>query len=677
MPYLRNKKFEDTADPFVLKHGGFKHGKLEKYSHFRDWIESSFIPSGRVGEVVGRTFEFSRLKFYIFFIFLLSAVLFGRVGWMQIIKGDKYSSLSDNNSVRTRSLVANRGIIYDTTGRPLVRNTANFVLYLTPSYLPANLEKREAILEQAGNIIFPNDPAQKETVLNGLRDKLSKITSKSTNYSEPIFIVDNLDYDKAMLFNLSANEMPGISLSINDRREYLTNGVLTLSHILGYTGKVSDSDLSAPGSQYKSIDYVGKAGLEDYWENTLKGTKGEEKIQVDAMGDENKVLGETPAINGSDLQLSIDYDLQKKTEEILETRLKASKISEKAVVIIMNPNNGEILTLASLPSYDNNLFANGISSADYAKLANDQNKPLFDRSISGEYPSGSTVKMVVAAAALQEKVITEHTTVNSTGGIHVNQWFFPDWLAGGHGITDVRKAIAWSVNTFFYTIGGGYQNFVGLGVDRLAKYMRLFGMGAETGIDLPNESAGFVPSKTWKEQVKGESWYIGDTYHMAIGQGDLLVTPLQDANWTAVFANHGTLYQPHLVKAILSNNDKTVTPVAPKILGQNLVDPYNIEVVRQGMRQTVLSGSAQKLQSLPVEAAAKTGTAQWGAGAAPHAWFTCFAPYKDPQIVVTVMVEEGIEGSQISLNVAQDILQYYFTRGNATSSTSTLSSLAK
>jgi penicillin-binding protein 2 len=679
MPQAFHKKSQNNPDdPFTLKHGGFKHGKLEKYSHFREWIESSFIPSGRIGEVVGRTFEFVRLKFFIFFIFLFSVLLLGRVAWLQIIKGDYYSSLSNNNSVRTQTIEAKRGIIFDATGRPLVRNAANFILYLTPSAMPSDPAKKDQVLEKAGAIIFPNDPAQKESLLAGLRDKLDKINPNSPDYTKPISLADNLDYDKAMLFNLSADEMPGITLSTKDLREYLTDGIFSLSHILGYTGKVSDTDLT-PDSGYKSIDYIGKAGLETTWENTLKGSSGEKKIQVDAFGAEKKVMSETPAVDGSDLILSLDYDLQKKSEQILESRLKALKISEKATVIVMNPNNGEILTMISLPAYDNNLFAKGISSADYAKLANDPNKPFLDRAISGEYPSGSTVKMVVAAAALQEKVISEHTTVNSTGGLHVNQYFFPDWLAGGHGITDVRKALAWSVNTFFYMIGGGYDKFVGLGVDRLTKYMRLFGLGTETGIDLPNESPGFVPSIAWKKQVKGESWYIGDTYHLAIGQGDLLVTPLQDANWTAVFANHGTLYQPHLVKAILTNDDKTITPVAPKILGQNLVDPYNIEVVRQGMRQAVTSGSAAKLQSLPVEAAAKTGTAQWGSGtgSAPHAWFTCFAPYKNPQIVVTVMVEEGIEGSQISLNVAQDILQYYFTRNKATSTAIALPSSAK
>ncbi len=666
-------------DPFVLKHGGFKNGKLEKYSHFREWIESSFIPGGKIGEVVGRTFEFSRLNIFIIFILVFSGLLVARVGWLQVVKGDYYSSLADNNSVRTERIEAKRGIIYDRTGRPLVRNAANFILYLSPADLPADPAKRDQVLEKAGGMIYPADTIKKESLLDGLRAKLAKLVPGSPDYSQPIPIMDNLPYDEAMLFNLSAQDMPGIVLSTKDQRQYLTDGVLSLSHILGYTGKVSDTDLERYGKDYTPIDYIGKAGVENSWESALKGSSGASKIEVDALGNAKKVLSEQPAVDGSDLELSIDYDLQKKSEEILAARLKEAKIDGKAVVIIMDPNNGEILTLISLPSYDNNLFAKGITTDEYNQLANSPDKPLFDRSISGEYPSGSTVKMVVAAGALQEGVITEHTTVNSTGGIHVGQWFYPDWLAGGHGITDVRKALAWSVNTFFYMIGGGYQNFVGLGVDRLDKYMLLFGLGMETGIDLPNESPGFVPSKAWKEQVRGETWYVGDTYHLAIGQGDLLVTPLQDANWTAVFANHGTLYQPHVVKAVLTNNDQTVTPVQPKIIRQNMVDPYNIEVVRQGMRQAVTSGSATKLQNLPVEAAAKTGTAQWSAdpSSVPHAWFTCFAPYQNPQVVVTVLIEQGIEGSQISLNVADDILQYYFAREKNPNATSTAFSLAK
>ncbi|MCK4554296.1 penicillin-binding protein 2, partial [Candidatus Parcubacteria bacterium] len=280
--------------------------------------------------------------------------------------------------------------------------------------------------------------------------------------------------------------------------------------------------------------------------------------------------------------------------------------------------------------------------------------------ISGEYPSGSTIKPVIAAAALEEGIISEHTSFTSVGGIKVGQWFFPDWRAGGHGITDVRRAIAESINTFFYYIGGGHQDFKGLGIDRIYKYGELFGLNAQLGIDLAGEVSGFLPTKKWKEETKGERWYIGDTYHLSIGQGDILVTPLQVANYTSVFANGGALYRPHLVKQILSGGDKVFKEVEPVIIRDNFIGDYNIEIVRQGMRRTVTAGSARSLQSVPVAVAGKTGTAQWSSKKNHHAWFTGFAPYDNPEVVITILVEEGGEGSDVAVPIAKEFLEWYF-----------------
>ena len=224
----------------------------------------------------------------------------------------------------------------------------------------------------------------------------------------------------------------------------------------------------------------------------------------------------------------------------------------------------------------------------------------------------------------------------------------------------MRKALAESVNTFFYYVGGGYQDFVGLGVDRLVKYMRLFGLGEKTGIDLDGEASGFVPSQSWKEETKNESWYIGDTYHIAIGQGDILTTPLQVANFTAAVANGGSLYQPSLVSDFLNEDNQVVKTIEPKIIRQNFIDAYNLQIVREGMRQTVTAGSARSLSILPVAAAGKTGTAQWSSKKANHAWFTGFAPYDKPEVVITVLVEEGREGSEVAVPIAREILAWYF-----------------
>jgi len=303
-----------------------------------------------------------------------------------------------------------------------------------------------------------------------------------------------------------------------------------------------------------------------------------------------------------------------------------------------------------------------VSQEEYNAFLNDENNPLFNRAISGEVPSGSTIKPVVAAAALQERVISENTSFLSIGGLHIGQWFFPDWKAGGHGVTNVRKALAESVNTFFFYIGGGYQDFVGLGVDRLVKYMRLFGLGEKSGLDLNGESAGFVPTSDWKEETKNEAWYIGDTYHISIGQGDILVTPLQVANFTAAVANGGILYRPYLVQSLLDENNQVVKQIEPQIIRRDFIDPYNLQVVREGMRQTVIAGSARSLSVLPVNSAGKTGTAQWSSKKQNHAWFTGFAPYENPEIVITVLVEEGREGSEVSVPIAKEILDWYFSQ---------------
>ncbi len=327
---------------------------------------------------------------------------------------------------------------------------------------------------------------------------------------------------------------------------------------------------------------------------------------------------------------------------------------------MLDPSTGEIISMVSLPDFDNNKFAQGISIEDYNNLIEDENMPLFNRSIKGEYPSGSTIKTIVAAGALEDGLITDKTGFMSTGGLLLyDRWFFPDWSAGGHGWTNVYRAISWSVNTFFYIIGGGYEDFEGLGVEGLKKYYNLFGLGERTGLDLLGEKSGLVPDPAWKMKYKNEQWYIGDTYHMAIGQGDVLVTPLQVANFTSVFANGGQLLKPHLVKEIISN-DGTKEFVDPTLIREKFISSENINIVRTGMRQAVTDGSAQYLANLAIPVAGKTGTAQWRSDKENHAWFTGFAPYNNPEVVITVLVEEGGEGSQVSVPITHDILNWYF-----------------
>jgi len=446
------------------------------------------------------------------------------------------------------------------------------------------------------------------------------------------------------------------------RRNYLSSedNLLSLSHMLGYIGKISEKDLELFGEEYSIIDYIGKTGLEYFYENELKGSKGKRYIEVDALGREKKLISEVAPEDGYSIVLSLDIDLQRKSEEILKRYLKESKLS-RASIVALDPRDGSILTLISWPSYNNNLFSRGINQLDYSSLANNPNRPLFNRAVSGNFPSGSTLKPVIAAAALEEGIINKNTSINSSGGIYVGQWFFPDWRAGGHGATNVKKAIAESVNTFFYFIGGGYANFKGLGIEKIGEYLSLFGIGQQSGIDLVQEARGFVPSPEWKRETQNESWYIGNTYHVSIGQGDVLATPLQVANFTAFFANHGKLYRPHLVQKILINENEVLRSIEPEIIRQGFISDDNIKTIREGMRETIVSGSARRLFWSPVEIAGKTGTAQWSSGKAPHAWFTSFAPYNESEIVLTVLIEEGREGSQIAASIAGEILEWHFS----------------
>ena len=624
--------------------------------------------SGGKSETIGRNFNFKRLPVIGVFSLAFILLLFSRIFWLQIVKGDYYRSMAEGNRIRIERVEPKRGIIYDRNKKPLVRNTANFMLYFVPADLPRGKEDLNKIILAVSRIL--GDKTEVE-----LFEKLSPVDKDSIAAYEPLFIEDNIEYEKALNLYLKADNWPGVILTNKTRREYLSYELppksdkneddtrnsccISLSHVMGYTGKINNKELKKFGDEYLPIDYIGKMGIEYFWENELKGKSGKKKIEVDAIGKEKKILGQVDAVDGHNLVISLDINQQNKLEEILIRHLRNLNL-DRAAAIVMDPDSGEILAMVSLPAYNNNYFAAGISQSDYDILINHPDKPLFNRAISGEYPSGSTIKPVIAAAALQEGIITENTTVLSTGGIKIGQWNFPDWRAGGHGIVSVRRAIAQSVNTFFYYIGGGYKDFKGLGVDKIVKYGELFGLNSQTGVDLAGEASGFLPSKEWKEKVKGEKWYIGDTYHLAIGQGDLLVTPLQVAAFTAVFANGGSLYRPHFVKEILSGNDEVLKEILNEPVRENFIGPYNINIVRQGLRQGVTSGSSRRLQSVSVAVAGKTGTAQWSSKNPPHAWFTGFAPYDNPELVITILVEQGGEGSDTSVPIAEDYLKWYF-----------------
>lgn len=665
MKYIKPKRQFRDSDPFVIKSGDFKNAGIGS-SYRETWSEGVFISDNKEREMVGRSFDFSKLTILGVFLAVFVSILLGRTAWLQIVRGDYYAAMADGNRIRIERIEPKRGVIYDRNKKTLVRNQANFLLYFIPADLPSDKQELDKIISEICRI---DDTLKKEE----LESQLLTIPRRSLEAFQPLFITDNIDYEKAMELYLRSADWPGVVMSNATRREYLPVGnkffldeekkeeysSLAFSHLLGYAGKISSEELEKSGDEYLPIDYIGKMGIEYFWESELKGISGKKQIEVDALGKEKKIIGKKEAVDGRNLLLSIDLEKQLKLEEIIAKHLFELKLS-KASAVFLDPNNGEILAMVSLPSYNNNLFAKGISSKDYAGLINHPDRPLFNRAVSGEFPAGSTFKPVMLAAALEERVISEDTAFVSTGGLRIGQWFFPDWRAGGHGRTDARKAISDSVNTFFYYIGGGYNDFTGLGVERIVEYARKFGLGAQTGIDLPGEASGFLPSKEWKKEVKGEQWYIGDTYHLSIGQGDLLATPLQVAVFTSVFANGGKLYRPHLVKELMSGDDRVDKVIETSPVREDFIDDYNMKVVREGMRQTVTAGSGRRLSILPVSVAGKTGTAQWSSTKENHAWFAGFAPYEKPEIAFVILIEEGKEGSTAAVPIVYDYLSWYF-----------------
>lgn len=565
-------------------------------------------------------------------LFVAVAILSGRAFWMQGLNHQKYAVLAERNRLRSSLLAPARGVIRDRDGVILADNVPTFDVTVTPVDLPTEQSERQDLLGGVARI--------SGVAIADLEQDLAS----STNPERKMVLVRDVPYDTAIALKIAIADSPAFDIQNGSKRRYPLSGeVPSLSHILGYVGRVSSQDRSdGKYSDRGPTDLVGRVGVEATYDSMLFGVPGERVDEVDSKGREKRTVKQEDAVAGQDLVLTLDMDLQRATETALRKGMEAAKVS-RGSAIVMDPRNGSILATASLPTYDDNMFSGRVSSTRYAALINDENHPLLARAWAGLYPSGSTIKPVYAAAALAEGIITSRTSVLSNGGIRIGSTFFPDWKAGGHGITDVRKAIAWSVNTFFYTICGGTETFKGMGIEKMVSWLDKFGFGEKLGLDVPGEASGFVPDPEWKQQKKNERWYVGDTYNMSIGQGDLLVTPLQIARATAIVANGGFAVTPHFM-----SNTSTHT-------GERIVAADVVKIVQAGMRDTVTLGSGRALSSMPFAIAGKTGTAQWRNDKPNHAWFTAYAPANDPQVVVTVLLEEGVEGSSTAVPVARDI----------------------
>ncbi len=600
---------------------------------------------------IGKSISYKKINFLMVFFVLGLFILTARVWFLQIAKGEYYGSIAEGNRIRIKSIKPQRGIIFDKNYKPLVMNIPSFSLKILQSDLPKDEVEKDSLISEVALLI--NE--KKEDTLNFLE-------KNKGYYYQPIIIKENIGYNEALSLYIKSVDMPGVSLEQVSRRLYISNDEInSLSHILGYNGKISESELADHGDkEYLLDDYIGKAGIELSFESLLRGDLGKSRIETNALGKEIQIIAQKDSVAGDDVVLSIDFDLQNYIENLLKEELK-KKDKTRASVVVIDPRQGEVLSLISIPSYDNNLFVQGITQEEYSKLLEDKDKPLFNRAIAGSYPPGSTFKPILSAMALKEDVINKNTTVRSTGGIWVGQWFFPDWLPGGHGVVNLKGAIANSVNTFFYYIGGGYNDFEGLGIERIVKNGRALNLGYKTGIDLPGENSGFLPDPLWKADTFNEAWYIGDTYHISIGQGYLLMTPLQVGLYTSFFANGGILYKPKIAKSIITPKKERID-IATEIIAKDFISKSDMDIIREGMRDTVRYGSGRFLADLPFEVAGKTGTAQNPHGKT-HAWFTGFAPYNGARLCAVVFLEHGGKGGMEPAAIAGGIFQEAKNKG--------------
>ncbi|MCX6759243.1 MAG: penicillin-binding protein 2 [Candidatus Nealsonbacteria bacterium] len=627
-----------------------------------------------------KKFEVPLLKriiqsFFIFCFFII-LFLFFKTFQLQVVEGKNFIQLAERNKFIIHHIQAERGVIYDKNLEQLVFNKSTFDLICEKSKIPQDEAEKERILQQVSKFL--------EKDVKELKKEIDE------SESDQVLIAKNLSHQELILFETRIDEFLGFQIKNNVIREYRDGEVF--SQIIGYTGKIKSEEFEAAPEFYLINDYVGRTGVENFYERFLRKNPGKLRIERDVF--ENVISKEVVSLpeSGKSLVLWLDADLQRKTEEELEKKYK--EIGAKgAIAIAMDPKTGGILSLVSLPSFDNNLFQKGADQKSLQALLEDSQNlnSLFDRAISGRYLTGSTIKPLIASAALEEKIINPDEKINCQGLIEVEHTYtsetteFLDWTV--HGWTDLRKAIAESCNVYFYTVGGGYKEQEGLGPTKIKEYLELFGWGEKTGIDLPGEINGFIPDKEWKKRVLGEGWWDGNTYNLSIGQEYLQITPLEVVTSFSAIANGGKLLQPQVVKEIITTSGtstevsvveedlsssspfaaaRVVKEFEPEIIRENFIDPGNLQIVREGMRQAVTGqnsplASSVILNSLPIAVAAKTGTAELG-GDRYHNWVTVFAPYEDPEIVLTVMIED-VKGVQAAvLPVAKAILEWYFTK---------------
>ena len=565
---------------------------------------------------------------------LVIAVLIGRAAYLQIYQGEYYAGLADGNRIRIVPSMAPRGTFYDRNGELLVTNRPGFSVSLLPLTAPIS----DDVIDRLSDLLkVPTD----------------EIKTKIAGHSgfNPIRIKTDVTPDIVSIIEEQKSQYPGVVIEVTPIRDYILKQ--EGAHTFGYVSEINDTELEKMKDEgYKSGDIIGKFGLEKVYDKELRGENGGQQVEVDVSGKPVQILGRKEPVPGDDLELTIDINLQQAAEKAVDEQLTQIG-AHAAAAVVMNPQTGEILAMVSLPAFDLNLFAHGISSKDWNQLNNNPYHPMDNKTITGEYPPGSTFKIVTGTAALTEGVVTPDEQIFDSG----HHWIIPKGNADGEalGWLNFRTALAHSDNVYFYEMGNR------LGIDRLEKYARMFGLGAKTGIDLPYEATGLVANRRYKEKNFDDGeWYLSETFDAAIGQGFNLVTPLQAAMVMGEIAADGKRYKPHVVNRIIAPDGSVVKDFQPELLSQLDVPEEDIKLVQDGLHDVTKYGTAaSSFRGFTVDIAGKTGTAENSQGR-DHGWFVAYGPFDNPNIVVAVIVENGGYGSQSAVPIGRKILEAAF-----------------
>ncbi len=579
----------------------------------------------------------AKYKWCTLVLVLTMTVLLIRLWDLQIMRGSEMRKLSEQNRIRVKKIVAARGIIFDRTGKVLADTRPSFNIYLTPEDIKDFSQTVDGLAQLLS--------CDREEII----EKMKAASGMPPSF--PIKIKSDIPMDEVARVEANRIYIPGISIQIEPKRNYPY--AASFAHVIGYVSEISDEELKDKKKykDYSPGDYIGKYGLERSYEKELRGTDGEKRVEVDAMGREIRTLDVVEPIPGHSLHLNMDLDLQLTADKALETR--------KGAAIALNPKTGGVLVLASRPGFDPNLFASGIKKKDWQKIALDKAHPLQNRAIQGGYPPGSTFKILLALKALEVGVINERTTFHCGGGFAYGNRVFKCWKKGGHGSVSVHRAIVESCDVFFYNVG------LKLGVDRIHEMGDILGMGRLTGIDLPAEQKGLIPSTEWKRRRYNQPWYEGETVSVAIGQGAVWLTPIHLAMLSSFVANDGKNFKPQLVNRIVSNQGKVLKTFEPVVNAELKLKPGVLKLVKDGMRGVVNepggTAGASKVQNVLMSG--KTGTAQAGSDKVKlgdHAWFIAYAPSEDASIAMAILVEHGLHGSSAAAPIAKGITETLF-----------------